>query len=270
MIKQTLRNIFLKNPSKANYKFILKDWLPIFKGEKAQELLETKRFCNNLKTIVLDVPSNKNILVISPHPDDDIFGAGGTLLQMKNKGCKLKIIYLSDIFETQSQTDNVRSEINLINSKLSSTYFSLANKIGKIEFSNQKLDSEIISFNPDIILIPFMLDDHPDHRNANRIFLEKSHCFKANTEVWAYQIYSTVIPNIVIDISNVIDQKVELMKMWKSVSGNRNWPHYIKGINAYNSRYIPSKNEVYGETFFATPLNEYKNLCQLYFSKEAN
>ncbi len=30
-----------------------------------------------------------NVLVISPHPDDETLGAGGTLLKFKDKGHKL-------------------------------------------------------------------------------------------------------------------------------------------------------------------------------------
>ena len=40
----------------------------------------------------------KNIdkcVVIAPHPDDEIIGAGGTLIQASKKKCKVEIIYLT-------------------------------------------------------------------------------------------------------------------------------------------------------------------------------
>jgi hypothetical protein len=30
-------------------------------------------------------------------------------------------------------------------------------------------------------------------------------------EVWAFQVYSTVLPNIVVDITDVIDEKIRLI-----------------------------------------------------------
>jgi len=40
--------------------------------------------------------NHKNILIISPHPDDEIFGLGGFILKMKWEGCKIQIILLTD------------------------------------------------------------------------------------------------------------------------------------------------------------------------------
>ena len=37
-----------------------------------------------------------NLLVIAPHPDDEILGLGGTLLQAINNGSKVSILYLTD------------------------------------------------------------------------------------------------------------------------------------------------------------------------------
>jgi len=63
-----------------------------------------------------------------------------------------------------------------------------------------------------------------------------------------------------------VEKKRELIRMWKTVSGDRDWAHYILGINASNCRYIGSKKPVYAETFFVVPFEEYMELCALYFS----
>ena len=40
--------------------------------------------------------TNKKILVVAAHPDDEVLGCGGTLIKYQKKGFKIKIIFLSD------------------------------------------------------------------------------------------------------------------------------------------------------------------------------
>jgi LmbE family N-acetylglucosaminyl deacetylase len=37
-----------------------------------------------------------NVLIIAPHPDDEIFGLGGLVLKMRGNGVKISLIYLTD------------------------------------------------------------------------------------------------------------------------------------------------------------------------------
>ena len=115
-----------------------------------------------------------------------------------------------------------------------------------------------------------MLDDHDDHRRINHLLLEALRGVEITAEVWAYQIYSTLVPNVVVDISEQVSEKRALMEMWKFAKGDRDWPHYILGLNATNCRYIPGKGEIYGEAYFVVPLAEYLSLCELYFSNSPN
>ena len=83
--------------------------------------------------------------------------------------------------------------------------------------------------------------------------------------MWSYQIYTTVLPNVVVDITEEVKFKRKLIKIWKSVRGNRDWAHYVLGMNAMNCRYIPGEKEVYAESFFTLPISEYLELCEKYF-----
>ena len=39
---------------------------------------------------------NGKILVFAPHPDDEILGCGGTLALLRQKGCSIKVIFVTD------------------------------------------------------------------------------------------------------------------------------------------------------------------------------
>ena len=69
------------------------------------------------------------------------------------------------------------------------------------------------------------------------------------------------------DITEEVETKRELVRMWRSVSGNRDWAHYVLGMNAANCRYLSTSEPAYAETFFVVPIEEYLELCRLYFSR---
>ena len=47
-------------------------------------------------SLTLDVPAATRLLVIAPHPDDDVLGAGGLMQRVKSTGGAVRIVYLTD------------------------------------------------------------------------------------------------------------------------------------------------------------------------------
>src|SRR4029077_5090130 len=45
---------------------------------------------------VLEVPNATRLLVIAPHPDDEVLGAGGLMQRVKATGGAVRIVYLTD------------------------------------------------------------------------------------------------------------------------------------------------------------------------------
>ncbi len=264
--------IFLKKiATHRNYKFVLKNYKDLIGLEHINSILESKIFSRLIEVIELDTPMGKSITVIAPHTDDDIFGAGGTLLKAAAQGAKISVIYLSNSAKTPLQAKLVKQEaIDVCNCYGANAYF-LDLEPNNIPVKDKtvaiKLGKLLKKLAPKILFISFILDDHDDHRRANQLFINSiDQVDFSGVEVWAYQIYSTLIANVVVDITNTIDKKISLIEMWKNVQGNRDWKHYILGINMMNCRYLDKKGERYAETFFVLPAKEYIKLCKEYFS----
>ena len=269
MIKKYILALIRNIATRSNYLFVLKNFKPLLELKHVNSLLESKRFFQLIDTIELNAPKNKNITVISPHTDDDIFGAGGTLIKAASEGASISVIYLSNSAKTPPQAKIVKQEARDICNNYGAKPYFLDLVPGNISIDNNttKIVKELlIELSPDVLFISFFLDDNDDHRCANQLFINSINGINLKTmEIWAYQIYSTLIGNVVIDITDNINKKILLMDMWKHVEGKRNWKQYILGINMMNCRYLNKKGKAYGEVFFVVPAQEYVELCQYYF-----
>ena len=250
--KRLFSRLAMWSAKKSNYKFIMKDWVPLRDLNALSEALESKRFSQNLECVAIDTPKARKALVIAPHPDDDTLSSGGTLLRLVRKGCDVTVLYL-----TSGTDDRIKKEAEEVSSELGTRVEFWRYPAKGIEItreSKERLKRLCSDIRPDIIFIPFIADDHDDHRRAAQLFYETFKDVRdLDCEVWAYQGYSTVLSNVAVDITDVIDRKTELVNLWKTARAHRDWAHYIRGLNAFNSRFLKTKEPRYAELFFVVP-----------------
>lgn len=266
-IKAMLKKHLIENIAMANYKFVLKDWVSLKDLNALARVLDSKRFSRNLEPLSMEQPVAKSALFIAPHPDDDIFSSGGTLLKLRERGCRVKVVYLtSGGSDTTAQREDEAKKVarDLGSDIMFCRYPAKGIKIDTMSQENmRKIYDEI---RPEIVFVPFIADDHDDHRRAAHLFYETFKDNAISSEIWAYQVYSTLIPNVVIDVTDVMEEKIRLINMWKSQGAKRDWGHYIRGFNAVNSRFLKTNEARYAECFFVVPAKEYLDLCRTYFS----
>lgn len=264
----------LRRRGAAAYRFVLRDWTPLFDGAASAQLLETKRFTQNLAPEVSPGPRARRILSLSPHPDDDAFGAGGTLLRSARAGAEVRGICCTDASGDPATARTIEEETRAVAKGLGTEVEFLRYPLRRIPRREPRLEAALRrgfeGFRPDALFLPFLLDDHDDHRRVNHVLLDAASRMDLGApEVWAYQVYSTVLPNVAVDITAEAETKRELIRTWQHLPGDRDWAHYVLGRNAADCRYVPSprKEPRYAEVFFVVPLAEYLDLCRRYFTR---
>src|SRR5688572_28681207 len=114
------------------------------------------------------------VLIVSAHPDEEVIGAGGTLLRHKKNGDELTWLIITNIFTIHGFSDErVKSrqeEINVVANR-----FGFANVI-KLDYPTMSLSGESLLtmipaiskvFNdttPEVIYVLNRSDVHSDHR----------------------------------------------------------------------------------------------------------
>jgi len=182
-----------------------------------------------------------DILVLSPHPDDEIIGLGGFIVKVLGGGGKVHIVYLTDgesscSFSDEERvkqerfvlTNNVLSELKIPHEQV----FRLHQKDGGVPQKGDKSFSELVDqiaeiieeTKPDAVFATHFLDRHLDHVACSELAKEAVEKANHKSSLWFYWVWTWhfLLPWQLfktrkaqkIDISSQFKNKKELMDLY--------------------------------------------------------
>jgi LmbE family N-acetylglucosaminyl deacetylase len=194
-----------------------------------------------------------NILAIGAHPDDIELGCGGTLIKAAREGHNVFMYTLTRggaSGKPAERTEELKQSAKFIGAKdLKIDDFEDTQLTPGPELINH-VEAYINFADPDVIFTHSTKDIHHDHRAIATATVEAG---RYSSNILAYEIPLTkeFQPEVYYDISDVIDEKVELIEIfWSQNSKLYLKANAIKGLAEYRalqSRMSTSVN--YVETF---------------------
>ncbi len=214
---------------------------------------------------------SKKILIISAHPDDEVLGAGGTLLRHKKQGDDLAWVIVTNIHQehgfSSQRVMSRQKEIDTISGQLEA-------KVYKFEYPTMQLSSRDLitmvpkiseifqKFRPEVIYVLNRSDAHSDHRVVFDAVMActKSFRYPFLREVLMYECLSETefapslpekvfMPNCFVDISEQMEEKLTLMKVYESELGEHPFPRSERNIKALATYRGASCGVEYAEAF---------------------
>jgi len=212
------------------------------------------------------------ILIIAVHPDDETLGCAGTLLKHKSNGDEIHWCIATDIKESEGFKKELISKRDKEIQKVCVMYdFDTVHKLGLStmrvdEYSMSdligKISKIINKIKPDTIYLPFKSDVHSDHRH---VFDAAYSCTKSFRYPFIKKIYmletlsetefapstkeDSFIPNVFIDISEYMDKKIEIMKIFESELGEHPFPRSERNLRALATLRGATAGCEYAESF---------------------
>jgi LmbE family N-acetylglucosaminyl deacetylase len=179
------------------------------------------------------------VLVVSPHPDDEVLGVGGTIARLANEGNDITVAIVTKGWEPlfpNSQVEQVRLEANAASRVLgvkSLRFMDLPvtklNMLPKHQL-NEEFENLIKQEEPELVFLPFCGDRHEDHRqvfNACMVALRPEVNYKCVKQILCYEtvsethwsaayVESCFEPQLWVDISNHLSTKLKAMRSYAS------------------------------------------------------
>jgi N-acetylglucosamine malate deacetylase 1 len=213
----------------------------------------------------------KKIIVISAHPDDEILGAGGALVRHREQGDEIHWLIATSVFESQGFS---KERISSRQIEIDQVAKRLKMRVHKLEYPTMSLSSRDLltmvpmiskvfqEVKPEVIYVLNRSDAHSDHRILFDAVMActKSFRYPFLREILMYECISETEfapilpervfqPNVFIDISHNMEEKIELMKIYASELGEHPFPRSERNILALATYRGASCGVEYAEAF---------------------
>lgn len=208
---------------------------------------------------------NKTVLVVGSHPDDELLGAGGTIIRHVLNGDNVYCLLLSGgvtsrytngIKVGKKELGKLRKEAELANKIMGVTglYFRdfPDNRLDTVPLLDivKEIESVKRKIKPEIVYTHHYGDLNIDHQLTHRATLIACRFLPDETvkEMYSFEIPSSTewnipessvvfMPNVFIDITKTFDKKVEALMAYESESREYPHPRSARGIEIIARRW---------------------------------
>ena len=217
------------------------------------------------------------VVVFAPHPDDETFGCGGTLLRMSRKGAEITLVAVTDgrkgahgsEIDTNTYVKTRRREFDRVADALGarSVWWGFGDRETSRFFEEigRKAKSLVSQIKPALVFLPSPWEIHPDHRVVTEAVL--SVLQGEALKVVFYEGIVALRPNLVVDISGVAQEKMELMKIYSSQIDVLPYHTAMEGLNRL--RALTVSNSTSAEAFVVLSVAGAKDLLKMVRETEA-
>ena len=222
------------------------------------------------------IPSGK-VLVLSPHPDDDVLGCGATIKLHVEAGDEVEILYLSDgslgFSDIKHPTAREKNELvrtRELEAKEAAKILGVTDlvfwrfKDGNLSSNSSavKLMQNLLnSYNPEIVYLPSFQEMNSDHFETCKIFVDAIKKTKLDPEIISYEVWSPLFANRIISIDTVLELKERAIDAHRSQLKSRSYKPAILGLNQYRAGMFNAGK--YAEAFFSCNKELYYKLFSL-------
>ena len=218
----------------------------------------------------MNIPNESDILIIAPHPDDEILGLGGTISKLSSQGHKVTVLtvsghlpplYKKEVFEEHKrQTIEAHKIIGAHKSiflEIPATFV----KDEPVAELNGKIYEVLKNTQPKIVFLPFP-DRHIDHKvifESSMVAIRPLHDSKCIELSASYEVLSEThwnapaiepvfIPNITVDITDHIETKLSALSCFKGEIMPFPGPRSIEAVEALAKFRGTQAGFAYGES----------------------
>ncbi|MFI5182439.1 MAG: PIG-L deacetylase family protein [Thermoanaerobaculia bacterium] len=220
--------------------------------------------------------SARRVLVLAPHPDDEVFGCGAALADLASRGAGIDVLVLTDgAGGEQSPAERVRiADLRLRESgvalailgggKLRSAGLPDRGLCGAEPALRETLGRTLEESAPDLVFAPSPVEIHPDHRAVACALVAVAEGAApssrlaevlAGATVAFFELSQPFRPNFLFDCGRHAETKRRAMLAFVSQNGERDYAGFVSGLNAYRRMTLPRETTA-AEGYFVVPATD--------------
>jgi LmbE family N-acetylglucosaminyl deacetylase len=190
----------------------------------------------------LEIPARR-VLVVAPHPDDEVFGCAGAIASHLRHGVSVQVLVLTD--GSKHGNDQIRAEecaraAAVLGYGVPIFWGEVDRALACSEQLVDRLTQLLISEQIDLVYAPSPWEIHPDHRQASRLATESIQRTDGFCRMAFYEVGAALRPNVLLDITSDVSLKQRAMACFESQLEYQNYDEHIAALNRFRSYTLPA------------------------------
>jgi len=168
----------------------------------------------------------ERLLILAPHPDDEVLGCGGTLALAAARGARTLVVVVFDgaagdpgrKFPREDYVARRRREARAGGRRLGVGEYRFWNRPEghrapehEIDRGAARLARLVEDWRPDLVLAPWSGDAQGDHQSVARAVERWLEAGPVPCPVWGFEVWSPLVPDALVDVSGVWRAKQEAL-----------------------------------------------------------
>lgn len=189
----------------------------------------------------------RSVLVLAPHPDDEVLGCGGAILRHVEAGVPVRVAIVTDGAlgldgETRARHVAVRQAESRAAAELlgygAPEFWGVPDQaLTYCEALVQRILSALDD--ADLVYAPSIFEMHPDHRALGMAAVEAVRRNGGELRLAMYEVGVPLRPNLLLDISDVAERKLAALQVFASQLEGQRYDHHISALNRYRTYTLP-------------------------------
>ena len=201
----------------------------------------------------------RRVLVLAPHPDDEVFGCGGALADLASRGATIDVLLVTDGAAGASDDAGRRAIAARRADESRAALLHLGGAAvhegglpdrglgARADELEQLVASWLAQVAPDLVFCPSPVETHPDHRAvacallavARRPARDFGAAALTRATVAFVEISQPFRPNFLVDITTVLERKRKAVGAFVSQANERDYAAFVDGLNAFRTMTLP-------------------------------
>jgi LmbE family N-acetylglucosaminyl deacetylase len=208
-------------------------------------------------------PRRGRVLLLAPHPDDDVLGAGGTCALHAQQGDPVHVLVAYDGLEGDPERRWTREELRLLRQRecrAGGAHLGLrdyefweypeghAPAPEQLLAAARRIAAKLRELRIDTLYAPWIGEHHLDHHVLARAARLGAVLAGFGGAALGYEVWTPLVPTLVVDISSVFERKVAALKEHRSQIAYRDILHKGLALSAQRAMYLAPEAR-HGEGF---------------------
>ncbi len=188
------------------------------------------------------------VLVLAPHPDDEVFGCGGAIIRHRQQGHSVRVVIVTDGSAAVVHPDETARAAYIASRQRESKAAAAILGCDAPEFwgipdrqleANEALIQRLVDYfqrhRIEQVYVTSPWEVHPDHHALAQAAISAAQRYEAALQLCFYEIGVPLFPNFLIDISELVSLKARAMACFPSQSTLHDYTKFVRGLNQFRT-----------------------------------